>query len=105
MYKCTLSFNFLVLWGSSIRGWLQLIMIVTNIHIAQTHLFAHFYHFQIDFAHIADRWIDATEPLDLNSWLVLLMHKSKVFLAHALNFYWLLRLYIHGFAVLHLPRV
>ena len=64
-----------------------------------------FYYFQIDFAHMTDRRIDATDPLGLNSWLVLLMRKSELVLAHALDFYWLLRLYIHGFAVLHLPSV
>ena len=78
---------------------------VTNIHIAQTHLLVCVYHFQIDFAYMADRWIDVTDPLDLNSWLVLLMHKSELVLSHVLDFYWLLRLYIHGFAVLHLPCV
>ena len=67
---------------------------VTNIHIAQTHLFVCFYSLQIDFAYMADRQIDATDPLDLNSWLVLLMHKSELVLAYALNFYWLLRLCI-----------
>ena len=67
---------------------------VTNIHIAQTHLFVCFYYFQIDFAYMDDRQIDATDPFDLNSWLVLLMHKSALVLAHALDFYWLLRLYI-----------
>ena len=75
---------------------------VISIHIGQTHLFVRFYHFQIDFAYMVDRWIDATDPLDLNSWLVLLMHKSELVLAHALPFYWLLWLCIHGFAVLHL---
>ena len=69
---------------------------VTNIHIAQTHLLVRFYYFQIDFAYMADRRIDATDPLDLNSWLVLLMQKSELVLAHALGFYWLVRLYITG---------
>ena len=78
---------------------------VTNIHITQAHFFVRFYYFQIDFAYMADRRIDATDPLGLNSRLVLLMPKSELVLAHALNFYWLLRLYIHGFAGLHLPCV
>ena len=65
-------------------------------------MFGRFHHFQIDFAYMADRWIDATDPLDLNSCLVLLMHKSELVLAQALNFYCLVQLYIHGFAVLHL---
>ena len=78
---------------------------VTNIHIAQTHLLVRFYYFQIDFSYMADRRIDATDNLDLNNSLVLLMHKFEVVLAHTLDFYWLLRLYIHGFAVLHLPCV
>ena len=78
---------------------------VTNIHIAQTHLLVRFYYFQIDFAYMANRRIDATDPLDLNSWLVLLMHTSELVLAHAVDFYCLLRIYIHGFAVLHLPCV
>ena len=60
---------------------------MTNIHIAQTHLFVRFYCFQIDFAYMADRRIDATDPLDLNSCLVLLRHKSELVLAHALYFY------------------
>ena len=59
---------------------------VTNIHITQTHLFVRFYYFQIDFAYMADRRTDATDPLDLNSWLVLLMHKYELVLAHALDF-------------------
>ena len=78
---------------------------VTNIYIVQTHLFVRFYYFQIDFAYMADRRIDVTDTLDLNNWLVLLMHKSERVLAHALDFYWFLQLYIHGFAVLHLPCV
>ena len=78
---------------------------VTNTHIAQTHLLVRFYYFQIDFAYMTDRRIDATDLRDLNSWLFLLMHKSELVLAHALDFYRLLRLYIHGFAVLHLPCV
>ena len=78
---------------------------VTNIRITQTHLLVRFYRFQIDFAYMVDRQIDVIDPLDLNSWLVLLMHKSELVLAHALNFYWLIWLYIHGFAVLHLSCV
>ena len=78
---------------------------VTNIHIAQTHLFVRFYYFQIGFTDMVDRRVDATDPLDLNSWFVLLIHKSELVLAYALDFYWLLRLYIQGFAVLHLPCV
>ena len=78
---------------------------VTNIHIAQTHLLVRFYYFHIDFAYMTYRRIDVTDPLDLNSRLVLLVHESELFLAHALNFYWVIRLYIHGFAVLHLPCV
>ena len=68
---------------------------VTNIHIVQIHLFVRFYYFQIDFTYMADRGIDATDTLDLNSWLVLLMHKSELFLPHVHVLYWLLRLYIH----------
>ena len=82
-------FFFLVLLGSSIRGLLQLIMdydCVTNIHVAQIHLFVRFYYFQIDFAYMADRRIDATDPHDLISWLVLLIRKSELVLAHALEF-------------------
>ena len=78
---------------------------VINIHITQTHLFVRFYYFQIDSAYMADRQIDATDPLDLTSWLVLLMHKSELVVAHAVVFYWFLRLYIHGIAVLHLPCI
>ena len=78
---------------------------ILSIHIVLTHLLVSFYYFQMDFAYMTDRWIDATDPLDLNSWLVLLMRKSELVLAHALDFYWLLRLYIHGFAVLQLPSV
>ena len=59
---------------------------VTNIHIAHTHLFVRFYSFQIYFAYMAKKRIDATDPLDLNSWLVLMMNKSELFLAHALHF-------------------
>ena len=78
---------------------------VTNIHITKTYLFVRFYYFQIDFAYMTNRQINATDPLDINSWLVLLMHNSELVLAHALYFYWLLWLYIHGVAVLHLPCV
>ena len=78
---------------------------VTNIHIAKTHLFARSYYFQIDFAYMADRRRDATDPFNSNSLLVLLMHKSELVLPHALDFYWLLRLYIHEFTVLHLPCI
>ena len=69
---------------------------VTNIHIAQNNLFKHFYYFQTDFAYIADRRIHATDPLDLNSWLVLLMHKSELILDDLLDFYRLLCLYNSG---------
>ena len=37
---------------------------------------------------MTDRRIDATDPIDLNGWLVLLMHKSELVLAHAIDFYW-----------------
>ena len=59
----------------------------TSIHISQTHLFVRFYYLQIGFAYMGVRRIDANDPLDLNSWLVLLMHKSELVLAHALDFY------------------
>ena len=59
---------------------------VTNIHITQTDLFVRFYYFQIDFAYMTDRRIDDTDPLDLNSWLVLLMLKSELVLADAIDF-------------------
>ena len=49
---------------------------VTNIDITQTHLFVRFNHFRIDFACMVDRRIDGIDPLDLNSWLALLMRKS-----------------------------
>ena len=78
---------------------------VINTHISQTHLLVRFYYFQIDFTYMTDRRIDATDPRDLNSWLFLLMHKSELVLANALDFYRLLRLYIHGLAVLHLTCV
>ena len=78
---------------------------VTNTHISQTHLFGRFHHFQVDFAYMADRRIDATDPLDLNSCLILLMRKSELVLAQALDFYGFLQLYIHRFAALHLPCV
>ena len=60
---------------------------VENIHIAQTYLFVRFYYFQKDFAYMTNRRIDATDPLVLNSWLVLLMYKSELVLTHALDFY------------------
>ena len=59
----------------------------TSIRMSQTPLFVRFYYFQIGFAYMGDRRIDANDPLDLNSWLVLLMHKSDLVLAHALDFY------------------
>ena len=60
---------------------------VTNIHIAQTHLFVRFYYFHIYFAYMADKRIDVTDPLDLNSCWVLLLRESELVLAHALDFY------------------